>query len=47
MEFEKGDYDKIVATTKELIEKRTMKQPLNLPSCGSVFKRPVGHFAGN
>ncbi|MDI9475718.1 MAG: UDP-N-acetylmuramate dehydrogenase [Natronincolaceae bacterium] len=46
MEFEKGDYDKIVATTKELIEKRTMKQPLNLPSCGSVFKRPVGHFAG-
>jgi UDP-N-acetylmuramate dehydrogenase len=44
MEFEKGDYDKIVATTKELIEKRTMKQPLNLPSCGSVFKRPVGHF---
>lgn len=46
MEFEKGDYEKIVATTKDLIEKRTMKQPLNLPSCGSVFKRPVGHFAG-
>ncbi|MCL0330112.1 UDP-N-acetylmuramate dehydrogenase [Apilactobacillus xinyiensis] len=25
---------------------RFSKQPLNLPSCGSVFKRPEGHFAG-
>ncbi|WEV54963.1 UDP-N-acetylmuramate dehydrogenase [Leuconostocaceae bacterium ESL0723] len=25
---------------------RASKQPLNLPSNGSVFKRPVGHFAG-
>ena len=25
---------------------RESKQPLEYPSCGSVFKRPVGHFAG-
>ncbi|CAH1850192.1 UDP-N-acetylmuramate dehydrogenase [Convivina intestini] len=26
--------------------RRASKQPLNYPSNGSVFKRPVGHFAG-
>ncbi len=31
---------------KELTYKRTSKQPLELPSGGSTFKRPVGHFAG-
>jgi len=46
MEFEKGNYEEIAAITKELAEKRTAKQPLDLPSCGSVFKRPPGHFAG-
>jgi len=30
----------------ELNEKRTTKQPLHLPSAGSTFKRPVGHYAG-
>lgn len=25
---------------------RVSKQPLEFPSCGSAFKRPVGHFAG-
>lgn len=25
---------------------RKTKQPLEYPSCGSVFKRPLGHFAG-
>ncbi|MCK4028259.1 UDP-N-acetylmuramate dehydrogenase [Streptococcus suis] len=25
---------------------RELKQPLEWPSCGSVFKRPLGHFAG-
>lgn len=25
---------------------RAAKQPLELPSCGSVFKRPVGYFVG-
>lgn len=31
---------------KELAQRRQNKQPLELPSAGSVFKRPVGHFAG-
>ncbi len=46
MEFEKGNYEEIVTTMADLAEKRTAKQPLDLPSCGSVFKRPSGHFAG-
>ena len=34
------------ATMAECMQKRREKQPLNLPSAGSTFKRPVGHFAG-
>mgnify|MGYP005983025011 CR=1 FL=1 len=30
----------------ELTELRQSKQPLEYPSCGSVFKRPEGHFTG-
>lgn len=30
----------------ELTELRESKQPLEYPSCGSVFKRPEGHFTG-
>ena len=30
---------------KELIAKRSASQPLNLPSAGSAFKRPVGGYA--
>lgn len=29
-----------------LLQKRKDKQPLNLPSAGSTFKRPAGNFAG-
>lgn len=28
------------------LAQRAAKQPLSCPSCGSVFKRPEGHFAG-
>ncbi|MED5794757.1 UDP-N-acetylmuramate dehydrogenase [Streptococcus anginosus] len=31
---------------ERLAHLRQLKQPLEYPSCGSVFKRPVGHFAG-
>ncbi|AGU83214.1 UDP-N-acetylmuramate dehydrogenase [Streptococcus anginosus] len=31
---------------ERLTHLRQLKQPLEYPSCGSVFKRPVGHFAG-
>lgn len=29
-----------------LTELRESKQPLEYPSCGSVFKRPVGYYTG-
>ena len=41
-----GDKEEIASRMKELMEKRNTKQPVNLPSAGSFFKRPVGHFAG-
>jgi UDP-N-acetylmuramate dehydrogenase len=31
---------------EEYKRRRRATQPLNYPSAGSVFKRPVGHFAG-
>lgn len=30
----------------EIIDRRKSKQPLNYPSAGSIFKRPVGYYAG-
>ena len=41
-----GDPDEIQARMAELAKKRSDKQPLDLPSAGSTFKRPEGHFAG-
>lgn len=41
-----GDRDAIETQMKELYARRKSKQPLEMPSAGSVFKRPVGHFAG-
>lgn len=41
-----GDQDQIKKRMDELTERRQLKQPLEYPSCGSVFKRPVGHFTG-
>lgn len=41
-----GNYDQINQEMARLTHLRELKQPLEHPSCGSVFKRPVGHFAG-
>ena len=41
-----GNYDQIDQEMVRLTHLRELKQPLEYPSCGSVFKRPVGHFAG-
>ncbi|MBR2263317.1 MAG: UDP-N-acetylmuramate dehydrogenase [Firmicutes bacterium] len=41
-----GDRDKIEADMKDLMQRRSSKQPLEYPSAGSVFKRPPGYFAG-
>lgn len=37
--------EEIKARMKELIGKRSASQPLDLPSAGSAFKRPVGGYA--
>lgn len=34
------------ATMAQCLELRNEKQPLTVPSAGSTFKRPQGHFAG-
>lgn len=44
--FESGDKDMIAQKMAELNGRRREKQPLNLPSAGSTFKRPEGYFAG-
>lgn len=41
-----GKYEEIKAVMDDLTYKRESKQPLEYPSCGSVFKRPPGYFAG-
>lgn len=44
--LEKGKTEKIKAKMDEFTELRESKQPLEYPSCGSVFKRPTGYFTG-
>lgn len=44
--LKKGNYKEIKDAVDALMKKRSEKQPLNYPSAGSTFKRPVGHFAG-
>lgn len=41
-----GDQSSIDSKVAELTHLRQSKQPLEYPSCGSVFKRPEGYFAG-
>ena len=41
----RGSTEEIKAKMKELIGKRSASQPLDLPSAGSAFKRPVGGYA--
>lgn len=43
--LEKKPTEEIKARMKELMGKRSASQPLELPSAGSAFKRPVGGYA--
>ena len=45
-ELKVGDPSEIKEKMDELTYLRTSKQPLEFPSCGSVFKRPTGYFTG-
>ena len=42
----RADGEKIRQKMDDLTHRREEKQPLDLPSAGSTFKRPEGHFAG-
>lgn len=45
-ELRQDDPETIQERMRDLANRRREKQPLNLPSAGSTFKRPEGHFAG-
>jgi len=45
-QMKKGNKEEIISKVEELNKMRSDKQPLEYPSCGSVFKRPEGYFAG-
>ncbi len=44
--LEKVAREKSRALMRDVLKKRQEKQPLSLPSAGSVFRRPKGHFVG-
>ena len=46
LELKKGEPSVIRETMEDLKNRRTSKQPLDMPSAGSTFKRPEGYFAG-
>ncbi len=46
LKLSQGNPEEIQARIDEIRQQRTEKQPLNLPSAGSTFKRPEGYFAG-
>lgn len=45
LDLRPGDGAEIRARMDELMAKRKSKQPLDMPSAGSTFKRPEGYFA--
>lgn len=45
LKLQKGDKEEIAAKMRELNERRRDRQPLDLPSAGSAFKRPEGYYA--
>lgn len=46
LRLKSGDPEMIRKRMEELKVQRVTKQPLDLPSAGSTFKRPEGYFAG-
>lgn len=46
MRLRSASKSEIKALMDDLTKKRVEKQPLKMPSAGSVFKRPEGYFAG-
>ena len=44
-QFEYGNKAELKRFCEEIMQKRISKQPLDMPSAGSSFKRPAGYFA--
>ncbi len=42
----RSDKETLKKEMEETLTQRAARQPLSCPSCGSVFKRPDGHYAG-
>jgi UDP-N-acetylmuramate dehydrogenase len=45
-DFQPESAEILAARMQEILTLRAQRQPLDHPSCGSVFKRPPGYFAG-
>ncbi|MGM0502303.1 MAG: UDP-N-acetylmuramate dehydrogenase [Bacillota bacterium] len=45
LELERGSKSEIKAKIEDLTDKRWTKQPMEMPSAGSMFKRPANHYA--
>jgi len=45
-QFTEENTEMLRVRMEDILALRTGKQPLNYPSCGSVFKRPAGYYAG-
>lgn len=46
MELVPGQMNEIISKMNQNVRARKEKQPLEFPSAGSVFKRPLGYYAG-
>jgi len=46
LRFERSDPVVLRERMDDILALRAKKQPLRFPSCGSVFKRPAGYYAG-
>lgn len=44
--LQKGHIDSLKTLRSDILQRRRDKQPLDKPSCGSVFKRPIKGYAG-
>ena len=45
-ELEKGNREEMKELVEERLKKRNDSQPLDIPNAGSVFRNPVGNYAG-
>jgi UDP-N-acetylmuramate dehydrogenase len=45
-QFEPGNKEEGSEKIKQLLEKRATTQPTGIPTCGSVFRNPIGDYAG-